>query len=182
MKKRMNICILLALTLCACNNTTGKPAQTEQQPQKTDTTEVSESVVNVTENVSAQPGEESGTIFHEMTLQEALDKAKSESKPVFIYIYTKSCKPCRMMKKKVFPKQACADYLNSSYIVISKDAEEGDGIEIAARYGAVSIYPTFLILDAEGNKTGEVIGGESEVDKFIEKIETASKGETPEEK
>jgi thioredoxin-related protein len=180
MKKRMNICILLALTLCACNNTTGKPAQTEQQPQQTATTEVSESVVNVTENVSAQPGEESGTIFHNITLQEALDKAKSESKPIFMYIYTKSCKPCRMMKKKIFPQQACADYLNSNYIVVSKDAEEGDGIEIAARYSA-NIYPTFLILDAEGNKTGEVIGGEGDVHKFIEKIEKASKGETPEE-
>ena len=43
------------------------------------------------------------------------------------------------------------------------------------------IYPTFLILDAEGNKTGEVIGGEGDVHKFIEKIEKASKGETPEE-
>ena len=80
-----------------------------------------------------------------------------------------------MMKKRIFPQQECADYINNNYIAISRDMEEGEGIELAQRYN-VNIYPTFIVIDSEGNKVGELIGGEKDVKKFIEKIEEAAKG------
>ena len=37
------------------------------------------------------------TNFQELTLEKALEKAKSEHKKVFMYCYTSWCVPCKMM-------------------------------------------------------------------------------------
>ena len=169
MKKSIRACILFAMVFCACNNTAHQQKQIEkQQLEQTAKTETSE------QSNESNAGQ-TGTIFLEITMQEALDKSKTEKKPIFLYCHSKTCAPCKMMKKRIFPQQECADYINNNYIAISRDMEEGEGIELAQRYN-VNIYPTFIVIDSEGNKVGELIGGEKDVKKFIEKIEEAAKG------
>ena len=43
------------------------------------------------------------TNFQELTLEKALEKAKSEHKKVFVDCYTSWCGPCKMMAEKVLP-------------------------------------------------------------------------------
>ncbi len=159
MKKRLTICLLAAIAICSC---TGNKQQSATAPQETIT---SEEQTKVQEN--------KGTIFHDITLPEALEKASAEGKLVFIECHTKTCGPCRMMKKNVFPQEKVGNYINCNFISIMRDVEEGEGIEIARKYN-VGIYPTYLIVDTDGSCVGQVIGADKDVDSFIQKIKEAA--------
>lgn len=115
-----------------------------------------------------------GVNFEHGTLQEALNKAKANKKGaklVFLDCFTTWCGPCKYMANEVFPKKEAGDYFNKKFVNIKIDMEKGEGIELAKKY-AVAAYPTFLILDAEGNEIGRVVGG-GELADFIKKIEAA---------
>ena len=43
------------------------------------------------------------TNFRNLTLEKALEKAKTEDKYVFIDCYTSWCGPCKMMAEKILP-------------------------------------------------------------------------------
>ena len=118
---------------------------------------------------------DTGTVFLDITFQEALEKAGQEDKLVFIDCYTQTCIPCKMMIKKVFPHKTCGTYINSNFVPIMMDMENGEGIDIAERYN-VQMYPTYLIISPDGNKIGEIIGAEKNVDLFVSKIKDATNG------
>ena len=147
----LSLSTTLALTSCAT-----KVAQSpENEPSKTTT---------VLE--SAEPTVYKGTVWQDLTLEQALDKAKSEGKLVFVDCYTKTCTPCKMMIEKVFPQEVCGSYINARFIPIMLDVEEGEGPAIAEKY-IVEIYPTYLILDTEGKKVGERLGGDKDAVRFV---------------
>lgn len=109
-----------------------------------------------------------GILFENGTFAEILAKASQENKPVFLDCYTTWCGPCRTMSDKVFVTKPVGDLFNKRFINAKIDMEKGEGIELAKKY-SVSSYPTFLILDGEGNLVHRVIGAASgEV--FIEKM------------
>lgn len=144
----------LLLLLCTCGNgaknekkSDAVPVQTEQQAEIKDK-------------------EPKGTEFYDITLEEALLKAKEEGKHVLIDCHTKSCGPCRKMEKTVFTSEKCGEYINPRFVPIMMDMESEVGIAIAEKYN-VGIYPTYLILSPDGKKQGEIIGAEFNVDDFI---------------
>lgn len=139
----------LLLPLCACGNVTNN-AKNSEKVQTEQRTEV----------------DEKGTQFFNISLEEALAKAKSEGKLVLIDCHTKSCGPCRKMEKTVFPQAKCGEFINSRFVPIMMDMEEEAGIAIAEKYG-VGIYPTFLVLSPDGKKQGEIVGAEYNIDNFI---------------
>lgn len=149
-----------AITLCSCTET-GSKEQAKQTTQE-NTTEVT------------NPDKPQGTDFRDIpTLAQALETAKQENKLLFIECYIKTCGPCHMMMKEVFPLKQVGDYLNEHFVSIMRDMEEGEGLEIGKKY-EVGIYPAYLIIDSNGNKVGEVLGADKNVDEFLEKIKTAS--------
>lgn len=105
------------------------------------------------------------------TFSDALAKAKEAAKPVFLDCYTSWCGPCKMMTNEVFTTKQAGGYFNANFVNVSMDMEKGEGIGLAKKYG-VSAYPTFIIIDCEGNETGRVIGADS-IENFIEKVEKA---------
>ncbi len=147
-----------ALTLaaiCACGNTKPNP-----QPQA----QVSAPCI--------EAAKEQGTIFHDITLEKALEKAKAENKYVFINFHTSACGPCRKMKQEVFPTTECGEYINKHFVPILIDGEdEGAGTELAHKY-QVFIFPTYLILTPDGFKEGEISGAEYDVKKFLDMLKT----------
>lgn len=162
-KRRVATALFVALAICSCS---GEKKQSEPAVQE-----------SKSEIVEQKTEENKGTNFQNITLQEAIEKAKSESKLVFIECHTSSCGPCRMMKKNIFPQSKIGEYMNVHFVAIMQNMEEGEGLTIAKKYG-VAIYPTYLIVDTEGNCVGQIIGADKDADSFLEKIkdaETAAK-------
>ncbi|OFY44378.1 MAG: hypothetical protein A2X18_01880 [Bacteroidetes bacterium GWF2_40_14] len=115
-----------------------------------------------------------GVIFENLTLQEAQTKAKAIKKApklIFMDCYTSWCGPCKDMTNNVFPQEICGTFFNANFVNVKFDMEKGEGLDIAKKY-AVSVYPTFLILDAEGKEINRVIGSDK-AESFIEKVRQA---------
>lgn len=113
-------------------------------------------------SVSAQ------TNFRHLTLKEALATAKQEKKLVFVDFYTDWCGPCKKMSNEVFPQKKLGDYMNKKFVCVQLNAEK-EGIDDAKHY-KVNAYPTFLVLDTEGEVQAEVKGS-MDADTFQDKLE-----------
>ena len=77
--------------------------------------------------------------------------------------YTTWCGPCRMMSSLVFTRKDVGDTFNPFYVSYKCDMEKGEGIELAKRYN-VKVYPTMLILDANGEVVYSFTGARSPQD------------------
>ena len=150
-----NICLLFVLAICACCGT---------KPNK-DSAEAAKAAVEVNGEVEKQ-----GTVFLDLTMEQALEKAKAEGKYVLVNFHTKTCVPCKKMEKVVFPNPECGEYVNKKFIPIMIDGEDdGVGTEFAKKY-EIFIFPTYLILSPEGFKEGEILGAEFDLYKFLDML------------
>lgn len=109
-----------------------------------------------------------GIKFEKGAFSSILAKAKSENKLVFMNVSASWCGPCKRMASDVFTQKKVGDYFNSTFVNAKFDAEVGEGVSIAKKY-EVRSYPTFLLLDGDGNVVGKLIGG-SGPDEFIKQI------------
>ncbi len=94
-----------------------------------------------------------GITFFEGTWEEAVNKAEKEDKIIFIDFYAQWCGPCLHMTESVFTLPDVATFYNNNFVCIKVDAENGEGIELAEKYG-VNKYPTYVFVNAT---TGNVI-------------------------
>ena len=111
-----------------------------------------------------------GTDFQDITLEEAIVKATNEGKHIFIECHTQGCVPCKMMKDKVFAHKKCAEYLNKEFVSISVDNESSIGAQIIEKFG-VQMYPTYIILEPDGELADIIMATETDIDLFIKNIE-----------
>ena len=119
---------------------------------------------------------QTGITFQDISLPEALAKAKQEKKLVFMDCYTSWCGPCKVMASTVFMEEEVGEYMNPRFVSVKYDMEKGDGVELAKKYG-VKAYPTFVILKADGEEMHRIVGSCS-VDEFIEKVDRGSNENT----
>ena len=108
------------------------------------------------------------TNFRTLSYQEALNAAKVENKLVFIDFYTDWCGPCKLMVREVFPQKQVGDYFNAHFVCIKINGEKGEGIDLVKKIG-LSVYPTFLIVNPDGNEVGR-FEGYRPADQFVEDI------------
>ena len=145
------LCLFILIAPCACSNT---PKTTKEAESTTETTK------------------EEGTIFYDITLNEALEKARLENKYVLINFHSTYCAPCKKMEKEVFPTPECGEYINKKFIPIMVDGEdEGYGTELAKQH-KIFIYPSYLILSSNRSLVGEITGAELDVNKFLDMLKT----------
>ena len=125
MKRVILICCFIG-AICACGNAKSNPQ---------DTTKATDTNIEVKEVV-----EEQGTVFYDITLEQALEKAKADSKLVLVNFHTKTCGPCKKMEKTVFPNPECGKYVNDHFVPITIDGEDGGtGQEIAKKYNILIV-------------------------------------------
>ena len=93
------------------------------------------------------------TDFRHISYNEGLEAAKAEGKTLFIDFYTEWCGPCKRMARDVFPQKEIGDYMNSKFVCLKIDAEKGEGVELAERFG-IQAYPTFVTVTADGKELG----------------------------
>jgi thiol-disulfide isomerase/thioredoxin len=97
------------------------------------------------------PLQAQGIQFEHITWPEALVKAKTEGRPIFLDALTSWCGPCKMMSKEVFTDSAVGAFFNTHFINLKLDMEAGEGIELSNQY-RIWVYPTLLFV----NDAGEV--------------------------
>lgn len=101
-----------------------------------------------------------GIVFEHGTFDEAQAKAQKEGKLLFVDVYTTWCGPCKMMARDVFPQAQVGAATNPYYVSIKIDAEKGEGVALAQRYG-VTAYPTMLVINADGTLRHSIVGARS---------------------
>jgi len=109
-----------------------------------------------------------GIQFHRGTWEDALHLAKKENKLIFLDVYATWCGPCKKLKKTTFSDKEVGNLFNKTFINVSLDAEQGDGVVLAQKY-QIEAYPTLLFIDADGN----AVKGESGYHNANELIELA---------
>lgn len=132
---------------------------------------------------AASPGNEpsSETInearieFNSASWNEILALAKKENKSIFLDVSTTWCGYCKKMKANVFTDTEVAEYYNSTFINVSVNAEKGEGLELAKKYG-VRGYPTFVFINADGSLSKQ-ISGYKRAEKFLELGKSISNNE-----
>ena len=88
--------------------------------------------------------------FANMSLQQALDRAKVEDKMVFIDSYASYCLPCKQMEVE-FKNTALIDYFNKNFINVKIDMEGPYGDEFKNGFQIVFL-PTLLFVDYNGKQ------------------------------
>lgn len=111
--------------------------------------------------------EKEGTLF-----RQAVQKAMSTGKLIFLDCYTSWCGPCKMMANTVFPQEVVGNFMNPKYVCIKIDMEKGEGPELAKKL-QISAYPTFIVFNSGGQEIGRFLGG-CKAEEFIEKVTKAS--------
>ena len=90
-----------------------------------------------------------GIIFEKGSFTEALGKARTENKLLFVDVYTSWCGPCKRMAQETFTHTKLGNYFNRNFINYKQDGEKNDGPELMKKFDITTV-PTFLFLDGEG--------------------------------
>jgi thioredoxin-related protein len=90
-----------------------------------------------------------GINFEHGTWQEILDKANQVNKPIFVEFYSTESDSCKLMDTQVFSNRSVGAVYNENFISYQIDAEKGEGIEMAKKYGLIA-FPTYIFFNSEG--------------------------------
>ncbi len=89
------------------------------------------------------------------SLEKALDKARSLSKPVMIDFYTDWCGWCKKLDETTYANSNVVE-LSRKFVCLKLDAD-GEGAEAVRRY-QIRGFPTILFLNSAGEETKRVVG------------------------
>lgn len=112
-----------------------------------------------------------GIRFEKGSFDQALQKAKTERKMVFVDAYAVWCGPCKWMSNNVFTDSEVGTYFDKYFVAMKLDVERGEGPAIKTRY-AIDGLPGYLFLDSDGNVVYRGAGSMSK-EKFMTLLEEA---------
>lgn len=107
-----------------------------------------------------------GINFFHGKWSEALEKAKSEDKLIFVDAYASWCGPCKRMSSEVFTHPKSGEFYNSSFVCLKIDMEKPENSDFADKYPVMS-YPTLMFIDPAGKIVLKDIGYR-DVEPFVE--------------
>ncbi len=102
------------------------------------------------------------------SLGDAAAKAKAEQKSILIDFMTDWCRWCDTLDARTYPDKAVSEFVNATLVPIKIDAEKGDGIAIAKKYG-VRAFPTILLIRADGEEIDRLVGYDPP-EQFLKKV------------
>lgn len=107
-----------------------------------------------------------GIEFFHGSWDEALAKAKTEKKVIFVDAFASWCGPCKRMAREVFPQQKVGEFFNANFINLKIDMEKEENATFAGKY-PVGSYPTLMFIDENGKVVHREIGAK-EPDALLE--------------
>lgn len=113
-----------------------------------------------------------GIDMQTIPLADAVKQAAAQGKYVLLDCYTQWCGPCKMMDREVFPLKEVGDFVNPRFVFVKRDMEADEGPELGKRFRVTS-YPTYVILDGQGNEVHRFTGGRS-TDAFIAELRSVT--------
>lgn len=103
---------------------------------------------------------EDGINFKEITLDEALETAKKENKPLFVFAHASWCPTCKQMESEVLVKKELGDSLNDNLLNVAIDIDSPAG-KLLQRSYPIRATPTLLFFNADGSLKKKVEGSAS---------------------
>lgn len=103
-----------------------------------------------------------------------LAKARAERKVVFVDFTTEWCGWCKKLEQDTFSKPEVAAAM-TGFVCVHVDAEKGEGIGLASRYGARG-FPTMVVVDDAGEEVDRIVGYVPP-EKFVPEIRRIERGE-----
>jgi thioredoxin-related protein len=118
-------------------------------------------------------GESRPTKIEWKSYREALNKARSEDKPVMLHFTASWCSWCKKMKRETYTDRRVIRYLGENYAVSLVDTEKLPTLSRKYRVGSL---PTLWFLDADGKPLTSVPGyvGADKLLRILEYISTKS--------
>ena len=89
--------------------------------------------------------------------KDVLAKAGTEKKPLMIDFYTDWCRWCDTLDANTYSDAKVSEFVTKNVIPYKIDAEKGEGVAIAKKYG-VKAYPTILLIKSDGEEIDRLLG------------------------
>lgn len=96
-------------------------------------------------------------IFFDGTVEQALEKARSEKKKVFVVGYTNWCKYCKVLFRETLTSPEVGEYMNPRFVSLKLNMETSEGKRLAKEWN-VTGFPTSLVLSSDGTVENAVAG------------------------
>jgi thiol:disulfide interchange protein len=93
--------------------------------------------------------------FQDLSLEAALELARSENKLVMVDFYTDWCHYCHVLDKQTWPDEAVQAWLKEKTIAIKINAEKNP--TVARKYG-VNSFPQIVFIRPDGSEVDRVVG------------------------
>lgn len=100
----------------------------------------------------------------------AAKTAKSENKPMLVFMNMPGCGSCKYMKENVFTDENIVAYLNKNYVSVSLDIHTND----APKELQVSVTPVFHFLKSDGSEALETLVGGKTAPFFVKLLKKAN--------
>lgn len=114
--------------------------------------------------------------FHDLSFDEALERAATEKKVVFVDFFTTWCAPCKEMDETTFKNPDVAAWLAGNTVALKIDAEANETNEaLAERYGVRS-FPNYVFISSNGDLMDRITG-KRPPKQFVDDSESALRGE-----
>lgn len=104
-----------------------------------------------------------GVNFEPISLERALERAKSENKLVLVDVTASWCAPCQMMANEILVQKEVGDYCNEHFICIQMDVDQPAGKAFKKEHG-IKYIPMFFILEPDGGVRHRLQGTRSSDD------------------
>lgn len=106
-------------------------------------------IILLTAGSPALPTTQAQAAEHQISFDDALAQAKEQDSIVVIDFFTDWCIYCKHFDRDLADAETGIAEALEEVVFTSIDAEKGEGIELAKRYG-VTGFPTYVVIDDEG--------------------------------